>query len=73
MQAALGGAQCKRAKSGWICPHRNFHVGSIKPNKHGRIICPLHGLQIDAETGIVPKEQIAAEYSIKDYRKDQYR
>lgn len=72
MQAALAGTQCKRAKSGWVCPHRHFPLGSVKPNEHGRIMCPLHGLQIDAETGIVPEEQIETGYSVNRYNSERW-
>jgi hypothetical protein len=48
----FSGLQCKRAKTGWICPHRNVRLGSIAP-VNGVITCPLHGLCIDPVTGIV--------------------
>jgi hypothetical protein len=49
------GRQCVRDKAGgWICPHRNAPLGSIKPSGIERIItCPLHGLRIQADTGKV--------------------
>ncbi len=37
---------CKR-----ICPHRGAHLGSVSPNEHGIITCPLHGLRWNAATG----------------------
>lgn len=46
------GRQCKRARGGWVCPHKRFPLGSIAP-VGGVITCPLHGLRIDAETGKV--------------------
>ena len=43
---------CLRATdAGWVCPHRGAHLGSIKPNDAGVIVCPLHGLEWDAVTG----------------------
>jgi hypothetical protein len=53
MQGTLSGAQCKRDDAGWICPHRGMRLGSIAPGANGEIICPLHGLRINAATGIV--------------------
>lgn len=52
LYAAYEGKQCARGKSGWICPHKNFPLGSIKP-RYGVIVCPLHGLNINAATGKV--------------------
>ena len=48
----FSGRQCARGKGGWICPHRKASLGSIAPIA-GYIQCPLHGLFINAETGIV--------------------
>ena len=44
---------------GWICPHQATPLGSIEP-VDGIIICPLHGLRIDAQTGIVVPSVSAA-------------
>jgi hypothetical protein len=44
--------QCKRG-AGWICPHKGFDLSVIKPGADGFISCPLHGLLINAETGVV--------------------
>lgn len=46
------GQQCDRSKFGWICPHRNVHLGSVAAIS-GVITCPLHGMKIDAVTGKV--------------------
>jgi hypothetical protein len=46
------GQQCDRSKFGWICPHRNVQLGSMAPID-GVITCPLHGMRINAETGVV--------------------
>ena len=53
LRAAFMGKQCARdAAGGFICPHRNAPLGSIEP-RAGVITCPLHGLRIDAATGVV--------------------
>ncbi len=44
--------QCRRDENGWICPHQATPLGSIQP-VDGVIVCPLHGLRIDAKTGTV--------------------
>jgi hypothetical protein len=47
------GHQCPKNKDGaWICPHRKASLGSILP-VDGVITCPLHGLRINAKTGVV--------------------
>lgn len=51
LNAAFAGHQAKRGKPGWICPHRGAPLGSLAPDAHGVITCPLHGLRIDATTG----------------------
>lgn len=48
----FAGHQCVAGKGGWICPHRKASLGSIQP-VDGVITCPLHGLRIDAATGVV--------------------
>lgn len=53
LQASLAGAQCRRNEAGWVCPHRRFSLGSIAPDAQGIITCPLHGLRIEAASGIV--------------------
>ncbi len=52
LRGIFAGHQCERGKGGWICPHRKASLGSLSP-VNGVITCPLHGLRIDAETGIV--------------------
>lgn len=52
LSPAFVGHQCRRVRSGFVCPHKRFPLGSIAPIA-GKITCPLHGLQIDAETGVV--------------------
>jgi hypothetical protein len=49
-EAAFSGRQCGKGKRGWVCPHKHFPLGSIRPID-GVLHCPLHGLRIDAETG----------------------
>lgn len=51
IQAAYAGKQCTKSKLGFICPHQRFQLGSIAP-VDGVITCPLHGLRIDAATGV---------------------
>ncbi|WP_332772956.1 Rieske 2Fe-2S domain-containing protein [Phenylobacterium sp.] len=47
------GQQCERARTGWVCPHRNYPLGSIEPDINGVITCPLHGLKVRADDGVV--------------------
>jgi hypothetical protein len=50
---AFVGHQCVgRGKAGWICPHRKASLGSVMAID-GVITCPLHGLRINAESGVV--------------------
>ena len=49
------GQQCQRG-NGWICPHKGFDLGAIRPNANGIIQCPLHGALVNAETGVVVRE-----------------
>jgi phenylpropionate dioxygenase-like ring-hydroxylating dioxygenase large terminal subunit len=52
LQDALAGAQCPRSPhGGWICPHRRFDLSTVAP-KDGVLLCPLHGLRVDAATGL---------------------
>jgi hypothetical protein len=53
MFAHFAGRQCARGKRGWVCPHKLFPFGSILPDAKGIVTCPLHGLRIHAETGVV--------------------
>ena len=52
MYAHFAGTQCKRV-NGWVCPHKGFDLGPIAPRPDGVIVCPLHGIRIDAQTGVV--------------------
>ena len=52
----FAGRQCQRSTHGWSCPHQATPLGSIQPNG-GVITCPLHGLRIDAATGVVLSAQ----------------
>ncbi|MGP1387359.1 MAG: Rieske 2Fe-2S domain-containing protein [Thainema sp.] len=37
------------------CPHHQFDLSNIRPNRKGLIECPLHGLTFDQQTGkVVP-------------------
>lgn len=53
MFSAFRGQQCQHGKAGWICPHKQFALGSIAPDADGILTCPLHGLRIDAASGKV--------------------
>lgn len=47
------GEKCEGHKrTGWRCPHRGVWLGG-QPACGGVIICPAHGLKIDAKTGRV--------------------
>lgn len=46
------GTRCERGRQGWICPHRAAPIGTHLPDEDGVITCPLHGLRIDAATGV---------------------
>lgn len=46
------GNQCQR-RMGWVCPHKGTDLASTAPGVDGIIICPLHGLRIDAASGVV--------------------
>jgi hypothetical protein len=52
MAAHYAGRTCANGKRGWVCPHQNVALSSVLP-VNGVITCPLHGLQIDAQTGVV--------------------
>lgn len=58
MRTHYAGRACKRGKAGFICPHRNAPLGSSVP-LNGIITCPLHGLRIDAATGVVLPAEVA--------------
>jgi nitrite reductase/ring-hydroxylating ferredoxin subunit len=51
LRAHYARTQCAKGKGGWICPHRKAPLGSVAVID-GVITCPLHGLRINAETGI---------------------
>ena len=53
VQAHHAGLQCRRGRAGWICPHQNWPLGSVRPDADGVVTCPLHGLRINAATGVV--------------------
>jgi hypothetical protein len=52
MHAAYQGQQCRRVRSGWICPHKRFPLGSLEP-VDGVVTCPLHGLRVRVSDGVV--------------------
>lgn len=49
---AYAGRPCKRARSGWVCPHQHFPMGSV-PVVDGVQTCPLHGLRVGADDGVI--------------------
>ncbi len=51
-QTKYAGKQCKHAKGAWICPHQGARLNGV-PVVDGIVTCPLHGLRINHETGIV--------------------
>ena len=51
--AAYAGQQCADSGGGWICPHQHFAMGSVSVDESGVQTCPLHGLKIDAASGVV--------------------
>lgn len=51
LRRAFAGVPAIPSKRGWICPHRKAPLGSIQPDEHGVITCPLHGLRFCAKTG----------------------
>lgn len=51
LNSHFSGHQCRKGKRGFVCPHKHLPLGSIAPID-GVITCPLHGLRVDAETGI---------------------
>lgn len=54
LAGAYAGRRCGRnAEGGLICPHKGFALGSLKPDEHGRVVCPLHGLVIDVQASAV--------------------
>ncbi|MGU3558566.1 Rieske 2Fe-2S domain-containing protein [Methylobacterium radiotolerans] len=51
---AYAGRKCGRNAAGaLVCPHKGFVLGSLEPDARGRVVCPLHGLEIDTRTGTV--------------------
>lgn len=58
LEPHYAGQKCKHGKAGFICPHRGFALGTIEA-VDGVITCPLHGLRIDAESGVVLGQPLA--------------
>lgn len=52
LEDGFTGRQCAKGKRGFVCPHKQFPLGST-PAIDGMITCPLHGLRVDAKTGVV--------------------
>ena len=54
LASAYAGRRCGRNAAGlMVCPHKGFVLGSLEPDKDGRVVCPLHGLVIDVAAGAV--------------------
>lgn len=52
---AYAGQRAKRGRHGFICPHRNYPLGTARADENGILVCPLHGLRICGRTGLVEK------------------
>jgi hypothetical protein len=65
LRAHYAGQQCLKGKGGWICPHQKAALGSIVP-VNGVIICPLHGLYIDAATGVCLERRESARVDLRE-------
>lgn len=51
---AYAGRRCGRnAQGALVCPHKGFVLASLEPDPRGRVVCPLHGLEIDTGSGVV--------------------
>jgi hypothetical protein len=51
---AYQGKRCGRDGEGrLVCPHKGAILSNLPPDRHGRVLCPLHGLMIDAVNGVV--------------------
>ncbi len=58
---AYAGRKCGRnAEGALVCPHKGFVLASLEPDEQGRVVCPLHGLEIDACSGAVVGKANAA-------------
>jgi Rieske [2Fe-2S] domain len=51
LNAAFTGKQCPSGKRGFVCPHKHFPLGTVE-SVNGVVTCPLHGMRIDAATGV---------------------
>jgi hypothetical protein len=59
LEDSLEKATCK--KSCRTCPHKGTPLDGVEP-KDGKITCPLHGLQWDAETGKLVRQTVTRKY-----------
>lgn len=48
----FAGTVCKRARGAIVCPHQGVRL-TIPTQSDGFVRCPLHGLVIDAASGVV--------------------
>lgn len=53
LNAHYAGRQCSKARSGWVCPHQHWPMGTVTPDVDGILTCPLHGLRVRAADGVV--------------------
>ena len=52
INSEFAGRRARRGRHGWICPHRAVPLGTHLPDAAGVVTCPLHGLRIDAASGV---------------------
>lgn len=52
LRVHFAGRQCKAVRSGWVCPHKRYPLGSLQP-VDGVVTCPLHGLRVRVSDGVV--------------------
>lgn len=55
------GDVCRGEKGAWICPHQHTRLAGVHADSSGVVTCPLHGMRIDAETGVCVGNQTLSE------------
>jgi hypothetical protein len=59
LHAAYEGKRCGRDAQGrLVCPHKGAALSNLAPDLKGRVTCPLHGLVVNVETGVVEKRPV---------------
>jgi len=48
----FAGKKCAKTSHGFVCPHQHYPIGQVPADKHGIVTCPLHGIRINATTGV---------------------